>query len=58
MKTKSLYWLSLTTDKQYSYSEYTNHGYGGEKHGYKDLPSEGYPYTIIYSPSEIPVWQQ
>lgn len=31
--------------KEYSMDEYVNHGYGGVKNGYKDLPHDDYPYT-------------
>jgi hypothetical protein len=41
-------WKSLVTGKEYPFHRYTNHGFGGEYRGYKDLPAEGYPYTLIY----------
>lgn len=36
------------TGNEYPKNEYTNHGYGGEKYGFKDLPIDEYPYTIKY----------
>lgn len=48
MKDKPTHWKSLKTENLYSYTEYINHGYGGEKMGYLDLPKEEYPYTLIY----------
>lgn len=34
--------------KTYPVSEYINHGYGGVKRGFKDLPLDDYPYTYQY----------
>lgn len=45
---KSKYYVSLKTGNKYLCSEYINHGYGGFKHGYKDLPKDEYPYTFEY----------
>lgn len=47
MKEKPKYWVSLITGNKYLYEDYSNHGYGGVKHGWNDLPDE-YPYTIEY----------
>jgi len=33
---------------EYPMKEYINHGWGGIKNGLKDLPKEGYPYTVKY----------
>lgn len=57
MKEKPKYWVSLKTGNKYPYYEYINHGWGGERHGKKDLPKE-YPYTIEYEESEIPLWMK
>lgn len=58
MKTKPLYWKSLTTGNEYDYYEYLNHGYGGIHNNRKDLPKDEYPYTIIYAPETKPLWQK
>lgn len=46
------YWKSLITNNIYPKDDldgkkYTNHGWGGIKQGYHDLPTDEYPYTII-----------
>ncbi len=33
---------------EYSVKDYTNHGWGGYKHGFQDLPYDDYPYSIKY----------
>lgn len=43
------YFKSLVTGNTFLYEEYANHGYGGLKHGRKDLPKDEYPYTILYN---------
>lgn len=48
MDTKVIAYKSLFTGKEYSWEEYSNHGYGGLKHGKKDLPKDEYPYTYVY----------
>ena len=48
MKGKPKYHKSTVTGNMYDYMEYTNHGYGGVKHGYMDLPKDEYPYLLIY----------
>ncbi len=57
-KLKPLFHKSLVTGKEYPYDEYTNHGWGGVKRGFKDLPAAEYPYTIIYESPENyrPLW--
>jgi hypothetical protein len=42
------YYKSLLTGNTFIFEEYSNHGYGGIKHGLKDLPHDQYPYTILY----------
>jgi len=36
------------TGKLYPMDEYVNHGWGGIKRGFKDLPSDEYPYGVVY----------
>lgn len=36
------------TGNEYPINEYHNHGHGGEKYGFKDLPADEYPYTRKY----------
>lgn len=48
MKERPKYWKSIKSGELFLYKDYCNHGCGGIKHGMKDLPKEGYPYTIIY----------
>lgn len=43
----STHWVGCTGE-EYSVVEYTNHGWGGIKKGFKDLPKNEYPYTIKY----------
>ena len=57
-KTKPKYWLSLTTGNKFSYYDHANHGWGGEKHGRKDLPKDEYPFTIEYEEPKIPSWMK
>jgi hypothetical protein len=47
-KSPPRYYRSDVTGNMYDYKKYNNHGHGGNKYGYEDLPSDGYPYTIIY----------
>ncbi len=56
MKNKPIFWKSLKTGIEYSYEEYCNHGNGGIHKGYKDLPSNEYPYTIIFE-EIVPLWK-
>jgi len=41
------HYKSKVTGKIYDRSEYVNHGYGGVKNGFKDLPHDEYPYECI-----------
>ncbi len=56
MKNKPIFWKSLKTGVEYSYNEYCNHENGGTHKGYKDLPIDEYPYTIIFE-EVIPLWK-
>ena len=38
------YYVSEKTGNRYDKDEYHNHGYGGLKNGFKDLPIDEYPY--------------
>ena len=40
---------SMITGNEYDYNEYSNHGQGGNYKGYRDLPKDEYPYTVIYN---------
>lgn len=40
------YYVSEKTGNRYATDEYHNHGYGGLKNGYKDLPLDEYPYIF------------
>jgi hypothetical protein len=40
--------VSEVTGNRYPYDEYTNHGWGGVKYGFKDLPHDEYPYFLEY----------
>ena len=40
-----VYLVSDVTGKRYDSEEYANHGYGGMKNSYKDLPHDEYPYS-------------
>lgn len=42
-------WVSLKTGNKFPYSEYTNHGFGGKRQQWNDLPADEYPYTIEYN---------
>ncbi len=42
--------------RKFEYDKYLNHGYGGKKHGYEDLPKDGYPYTIEFEKIPKPSW--
>lgn len=46
------HYKSMVTGNLYPVLEYINHGYSGIKMGYKDLPSDEYPYRLI-NESEI-----
>lgn len=48
VKGKPKFYKSLVTGKEYSYEEYINHGKGGIYRGFLDLPSDEYPYIVIY----------
>jgi hypothetical protein len=50
------YYISEKTGKKYSKEEYINHGWGGIKLGFKDLPHDEYPYLIIDNKKEKPYW--
>lgn len=41
------YYKSEITGSEYSFNDYINHGHGGFKSGFKDLPLNEYPYSII-----------
>lgn len=41
------YYKSDITGNLYSKKEYLNHGYGGIKYEFKDLPKDEYPYSEI-----------
>lgn len=56
IKTEPKSYKSDITEKEYPYDEYRNHGYGGVKLGFKDLPHDEYPYSIIYEDPIIPMW--
>ena len=45
---KSILWKSLKTGNEFSRDEYLNHGYGGIRKGLIDLPTDEYPYGLIY----------
>lgn len=57
-KFRPLWHESQVTGKRYAYDEYTNHGYGGIKYGFKDLPADEYPYTVIYEDRPKPKWME
>lgn len=48
------YYLSEVTGKKYPKYLYANHGYGGMKGKWKDLPHDEYPYLEIDPPKEQP----
>ncbi len=60
MKNKPIFWKSLKTGMEYSYAEYCNHGRNEiitfDHKEYKDLPSDEYPYTIIFE-EIVPLWK-
>ncbi len=56
-QTKPKFWKSLLTKNLFPFYEYANHGKGRLYSGYKDLPKDGYPYTIIYEEPKIPLWK-
>lgn len=58
IKTKSKTYKSDISGKEYPYNEYSNHGYGGTKIGFKDLPYDEYPYSVIYEDPIIAIWIQ
>jgi len=57
MINKPINWIGKS-GKKYPYNEYNNHGYGGIKQGFKDLPKDDYPYTLEYLPTIIPILQK
>lgn len=50
------FYISEKTGKKYCKEEYTNHGWGGNKRGFKDLPHDEYPYIIVDYKKEKPYW--
>lgn len=58
MKEKPKYYVSMKTGNKYPCKEYINHGWGGEKNGFKDLPKDEYPYVIEYEERFIPEWMK
>lgn len=42
------FYVSKVTEKKYSFEEYSPHGFGSFKKGYKDLPTDEYPFTVEY----------
>lgn len=47
---KATHYKSLKTGNLYPKEDYANHGWGVPKHGFKDLPADEYPYTLVYQP--------
>ncbi len=45
------YYKSQITGNEYDYTKYTNHGHTGNYRGFEDLPTNEYPYTLIYNNS-------
>lgn len=41
------YYVSNKTGKRYPAEDYLNHGWGGVKRGFKDLPHDEYPYSVV-----------
>ena len=58
VKTKPKSYKSYISGIEYPYNEYHNHGYVGIKLGFKDLPIDEYPYSIIYEDPIIAIWLQ
>ncbi len=52
---KPHHWKSLKTGNEYPYPEYINHGKGGTYKGFKDLPQDEYPYSLVYIQPQ-PAW--
>ena len=46
-KETATHWVGCT-GIEYPKEEYINHGEGGIKRGFKDLPKDEYPYTVKY----------
>jgi len=41
------YYVSDVTGNKYPKDEYHNHGWGGIKYNFKDLPHDEYPYSVV-----------
>jgi len=50
---KPVFYVSDVTGNKYPYDEYHNHGWGGIKRGFKDLPHDEYPYSTESKYEEI-----
>jgi len=55
---KPLRYKSKITGNEYNCDEYLNHGNVIPYRGFKDLPAEEYPYSIIYEDANIPIWMK
>ena len=49
------HWVGCTGN-EYPIEDYINHGHGGYKHGFKDLPINEYPYSIKYRIERLYYW--
>ncbi len=47
-------WKSLVTGNLFPYSEYSN--IGVDKLGYKALPKNEYPFTLVYKKTKCGIW--
>ena len=45
-------YVSQVTGKEYDKEVYINHGYGGFKGRFMDLPTDEYPYLIVDDPKK------
>lgn len=52
---KPMYYVSEITGNKYPYDDYINHGWGGIKYTYKDLPLDEYPYSVESKYEENPI---
>jgi hypothetical protein len=41
-------YVSKITKKEYPFDVYNNHGFGGIKKGFHDVPANEYPFEIVY----------